>query len=114
MIGRERRLAMQVAPEIKFKEVDRSQWVEDYVVERLQHLERFADGITSCHVTLAQEQASHHKGNLYSVMVEVRIPPNRDLAAKKERTVGKMPEDLTALINSAFGAIERQVKKARR
>jgi ribosomal subunit interface protein len=105
---------MQVAPEIKFKDVDRSPWVEGYVVERLRHLERFADGITSCHVTLAQEQASHHKGNLYSAMVEVRIPPSRDLAVKKEKTVGKMPEDLMALINTAFGAMERQVKKAKR
>jgi ribosome-associated translation inhibitor RaiA len=103
---------MQVVPEIKFKDVDRSPWMVDYVGERLQHLERFADGLTSCHVTLAQEQGSHHKGNLYSVLVEVRMPPNHDLAAKKERSVHKMPEELMALINQAFGAIENQVKKA--
>jgi ribosome-associated translation inhibitor RaiA len=104
---------MQVTPEIKFHDVHRSQWVADYVVERLRHLERFADGVVSCHVTLAKEQASHHKGNLYSVMIEVRLPPHRDLAAKKEKTVGRMPQDLTGLINTAFGAIERQVKKAK-
>ena len=103
---------MQVIPEIKFHDVDRSPWVVDYVTDRLSHLDRFAGGgITSCHVTLAQEGGSHHKGNLYSVMVEVRMPPNHDLAATKKRAVHKMPEELRAVINQAFGAIENQVKK---
>ena len=61
---------MQTAPELIFHDVDRSAWVESYILERVQRLERFADGITSCRVTLTQEQASHHKGNRYSVMVE--------------------------------------------
>lgn len=102
---------MQVAPEIKFHAVDRTQWVEDYIGERVRRLERFGDRITSCHVTLTQEQGSNHKGNVYSVMVEVRMPPHLDLAAKKDRSILDMQTELPALINSAFGAIERQVKK---
>jgi ribosome-associated translation inhibitor RaiA len=102
---------MQVQPEIIFKDVDRSAWVEDYVLERLQRLDRFASGITSCRVTLTQEQASHQKANLYSVMVEVRVPPNHDLAAKKSKELVEMHTQLPALINLSFGAIERQLKK---
>ena len=102
---------MQIRPEIKFHDVDRSPWVEAYIGERVQRLERFAEGITSCHVTLTQEQANHAKGNRYSVMVEVRLPPNHDLAAKKQKVVHDMRTELPALINQAFGAIENQVKK---
>ena len=102
---------MQVQPEIIFKDVDRSAWVEEYVLERLQRLDKFAQGITSCHVTLAQEQASHQKANLYSVLVEVRVPPNRDLAAKKSKELVEMHTQLPALINQAFGAMEKQLKK---
>jgi ribosomal subunit interface protein len=102
---------MQVSPEIKFHDIDRSAWVEDYITERIRHLERFADGITTCHVTVSQEQASQHKGNRYSVMVEVRMPPHHDLAAKKVKEIQDMQTQLPALINLAFGAIERQVKK---
>jgi ribosome-associated translation inhibitor RaiA len=102
---------MQIAPEIIFHDVDRSQWVENYIVRRLGRLERYAGGITRCHVTLAQEVASHSKGNCYSVMVEVRLPPNHDLAAKKQKVIGAMRTQLPALINHAFGAIENQVKK---
>lgn len=103
---------MQIQPEIKFHGVDRSPWVETYIGERVQRLERFAEGITSCHVTLTQEQASHTKGNRYSVMVEVRLPPNNDLAVRKMKDIRDMPAQLPALINLAFGAIERQLKKA--
>src|SRR5688572_1484168 len=81
----------QVVPEIIFHGVDRSEWVEQYVADRLHKLERFAEGITRCHVTLKQEQGSHRKGNLYSVMVEVRIPPQHDLAATKQKEIHDMP-----------------------
>ena len=77
----------------------------------MQRLDKFADGITSCRVSLTQDQASHHKGNRYSVMVEVRMPPNHDLAARKAKVIRDMQTQLPALINLAFGAIERQLKK---
>jgi ribosomal subunit interface protein len=100
-----------IAPEIIFHDVDRSEWIETYIVERLQKLERFAQGITRCRVTLSQEQGKHKKGNRYSVMVEVRMPPQHDLAIKKQKEIRDMPTQLPALINLAFGAIERQLKK---
>lgn len=102
---------MQVAPQIIFHDVDRSAWVELYIAERLRKLERFADGITSCRVTLTQEAASHAKGNRYSALVEVRVPPQHDLAVKKQKEILDMPTQLPALINLAFGAIERQLKR---
>lgn len=102
---------MQIAPEIIFHDVDRSAWVETYIVERLRRLERYAEGITRCRVTLSQEVASHNKGNRYGVMVEVRLPPNHDLAAKKQKAVHDMQTQLPALINLAFAAIETQLKR---
>ena len=91
--------------------VDRSEWVENYVSERLQRLDKFAQGITRCHVTLTREHGSQQKGNRYSVMVEVRVPPQHDLAVKKQKEIQDMQTQLPAVINQAFGAIERQLKK---
>lgn len=101
----------QLVPEIVFHGVDRTEWVENYIADRLRKLERFAQGITRCHVALKQEQGSHRKGNVYSVTVEVHIPPQHDLAATKQKEILDMPSQLPAVINTAFGAIERQVKK---
>ena len=102
---------MQVAPEVIFKDIDRSRWVEAYVAERLGHLEKFALDITHCHVTVACEQGSHRKGNRYSVMVEVRVPKKHDLAVKKQKQIRDMQTQLPAIINEAFGAIETQLKR---
>src|SRR5437763_13818054 len=104
---------MQVAPEVIFKGIDRSAWVENYVAERLEHLEKFSREITRCHVTLTREQSSHRKGNRYSVMVEVRVPKQHDLAVRKQKQIRDMQTQLPAVINEAFGAIEKQLKKTK-
>ena len=104
-------LLMQVATQLIFHDVARSEWIESYVTERLEKLDRLAGGITSCRLTLTREQSSRHQGNLYSVMVEVRLPPHHDLAARKQHTVKEMSTELPALITQAFAAIERQLKK---
>src|SRR4051812_44744645 len=36
-------VSMNVPPEIVFHDMDRSQWVEDYILERLGHMEKLAD-----------------------------------------------------------------------
>src|SRR5687767_1680063 len=102
---------MQISPEIIYHDIDRSDWVEEYILERIQRLDKFAQGITRCRVTLTREHGSHHKGNRYTVMVEVRVPPQHDLAVKKGKDIREMQTQLPAVINLAFGAIERQLKK---
>jgi ribosome-associated translation inhibitor RaiA len=102
---------MNTRPEIVFHGMDRSQWVEDYIGERLQRLDRFANGITRAQVTMTRAQSSRHKGNVYGVLIDVRLPPNHELAVKKERIVGDMQMQLRPLIKAAFDAIERQLKQ---
>ena len=96
--------------QVIFHDVRRSQWIEEYIVERTARLDRFASGITSCRVTLAQEQASHHKGNRYSVLIEVHVPPQHGLAVRKQKDIHDLQQQLPALINLAFGAVERRLK----
>src|SRR5436305_13833462 len=105
--------SMQVAPEVIFKDVQRSACVEEYVAERLGHLEKLSPEITRCHVTPAGEQSSSKKGNRYSGMVEVRMPRQHDLAVRKQKQIRDMQTQLPAVINEAFGAIEKQLKKTK-
>lgn len=102
---------MQIPPEIKFHECDRSAWVEDYIHERLQKLDRIADGgLTSAVVTVSGEQLAKTKGNVYGVMINVRLPPNHDLVASKTREIGDIRMELRPLVKQTFEAIERQLK----
>ena len=102
---------MQVAPEVIFKGVERTAWVEEMVAEKLSHLERFSQDITRCHVTLTREQSSQKTGNHYSMMVEVRVPRQHDLAVRKQKQIVDMRTQLPAMIKAAFDAIEKQLKK---
>ena len=102
---------MQTFPEIIFHGVERTRWLENYVLERIGRLDKFAQGITRCHVTLTREQGTRQKGNRYSVLVEVRVPPQHDLAIRKDKEIREIRTQLPAVINLAFGAIERQLKK---
>jgi cold shock CspA family protein/ribosome-associated translation inhibitor RaiA len=97
--------------QVIFHDVQRTQWVDDYIAERARRLDRFAAGITSCRVTLAQEQASQHKGNRYSVLIELHVPPHKELTVRKQKNIVDLSQQLPALINLAFGAVERQLKK---
>ena len=102
---------MHVATQLIFHDVARSEWIEAYVTERLGKLDRLASGITSCRLTLTREQCSHHQGNLYSVLVEVRLPPHHDLAVKKQQAIKESATQLHALITQGFEAIERKLQK---
>ena len=102
---------MNTPPEIIFHDVERTEWVENHILERVGRLDKFAQGITRCRVTLAREQGSRQKANRYSVMVEARVPPQHDLAVKKQKEIHHMQAQLPAVINLAFGAIERQLKR---
>src|SRR5688572_14749874 len=103
---------MNVPPQVIFHDMDRSQWIEDYVLERIAHVDKIVDGLTSARVTLTRSQGSHQHGNEYRITIEVRFPPHHDLAARKERNVGDAQMELRPLIKQAFEALEKQVKEA--
>jgi ribosomal subunit interface protein len=102
---------MQVAPEIVFNGVPKSEWIEDYVHQRIEKIERIADDLISCRVAVEQAQNHRNTGNPYRVRVEVTIPPRKDLVADKHGIVTDPQVQLRPVIRSAFDAIERQLKK---
>ena len=102
---------MHVATQLIFHDVARCEWIEAFVTQRLDRLDRLASGITSCRLTLTREQSSQHQGNLYSVLVELRLPPNHDLAVKKQQAIKESVPQLHALITEGFEAIERKLQK---
>ena len=102
---------MNVSPQVIFHDMDRSQWVEEYVLERIAHIDKITDGLISARVTMTRSQGSHQHGNEYRITIEVRVPPHHDLVAKKERNVGDAQTELRPLIKQAFEAVEKQVKE---
>lgn len=101
---------MQTPPEIHFTNMERSDAVEEAVRARVKRLEQFFDGITSCHVFVDASHRRQHKGNLYEVRIEIRVP-GTELAVNNKPGDVNAHEDVHVAIRDAFNAMERQIKK---
>lgn len=75
---------MQVPPEISFNGLDKSEYNEDYIRERIRRLERMHDAIIACRVVVERPHRNRHTGNPFRVRVELTLPRKRELVASKE------------------------------
>jgi len=100
---------MQTPLELVFDDVESSPAVEQRVRERVGRLERFYDGITSCHVALSTPHRHQRKGRHWSVRIEVRVP-GTELVTSREPGDVEAHEDLLVAIRDAFDAMERELK----
>ncbi len=103
---------MQTPLELNFHDVDRSEWSEQQIRERVDRLERFSDEIVSCHVIVSQPHQHQHKGNPYKVTIEVRLPHNRRLVVNQEPDTVEQESRLSPVVTAAFDAMERRLEKA--
>ncbi|MEZ5668543.1 MAG: ribosome-associated translation inhibitor RaiA [Alphaproteobacteria bacterium] len=103
---------MQTPLEIAFSNMDHSDAVEARVRERVERLERFHPGITSCHVVVQAPHKHHRKGKHYHVRIEARVPGSELVVSGKPGDMNAH-EDVYVAIRDAFDAIERQLKKSR-
>lgn len=102
---------MQIPLEVTFDDIPRTPWVEDYVRERADQLDRMCSNMIACRVVIERAQHSHRHGNPYRARVEVTLPPKKDLVADKEGTVADTHVQLRPIIRKAFEAMEKQIRK---
>lgn len=102
---------MQVPLEISYHNIEGSQWIDEYIAERAEHLNSVCPGIISCRVVVERAQHQHNTGNPFRVRVEVKMPPQIDLIGDKEEVVENPQTQLRGIIRHAFDAVEKQAKK---
>lgn len=101
---------METPIEIAFQQVDPSDDIRDLVMEKARNLEKFYDGITSCHVYLRAPHRSQRQGNLYEVTIELRVP-GTELVVKKEQEDDAAHEHLHVAVRDAFSAMATELKR---
>lgn len=104
---------MQVPLEIRFQDVDRSEWSENFIRRQVERLERYADDMISCRVTITRPHRHQRSGQPYHVVVEVTLPPQMTLAAVVEPVEVPTQSELRNVLRDAFKAMERQLIKAK-
>lgn len=100
---------MQTPLQITFHGLEHSDAIEERLRAKARELERFAPHLISCHVTVQAESGRHHRGNIYTVHIKLRVP-NGELVASRESGRDHAHEDVYVSMRDAFNAITRQLE----
>lgn len=100
---------MQQPLRITFRGLAHSDAIERRVREKAAELEQFYGRITSCHVTVDALNKHQHKGNLYSVHINLHLP-DKEIVVGREHPKHQTHEDVYVAIRDAFGAAVRQLE----
>jgi len=100
---------MKLPLQIVFRNLEPSDAIEAKVRERAEKLEHFSKDIMSCRVVVEAHHKHHHKGNLYHVRVDVRIP-DAELVVSREPGKHQAHEDVYVAIRDSFNAMGRQLE----
>ncbi len=101
---------MQTSMELAFLGVEPSDQIKALVAEKVEHLETFYDGITSCHVYICAPHQSQRTGNLYEVTIEVRVPGD-ELVVHHNQGDAAEHEYLRTAVRDAFAAMAQELKR---
>jgi ribosomal subunit interface protein len=100
---------MQTPVQITFRNVDRSEAVEDRVKQLADKLERYFQPIIGCRVMIEANHRHHHKGNIYHVRIDLTVP-GAELVVSKEPGDNHAHEDVFVAVRDAFRAITRKLE----
>jgi len=100
---------MQLPLEVRFHKLDRSEAVEAAVREAATKLERFANDIVSCRVTIEGPHKHHQQGNLFAVRIDVRYAGG-EVVVSRDPSAHQAHEDVHVAIRDAFDAARRQLQ----
>jgi ribosomal subunit interface protein len=100
---------MQIPLQITFHNIEHSDAVEAKIREKAQKLERFAEHITSCRVVVEAPHKHHHKGNLYTVAVDITLP-GEEILANRHPDKHQAHQDVYVAMRDAFDAARRQLE----
>ena len=100
---------MQIPLQIIFRHMDSSDAVEAKIRERAEKLERFAENITRCRVIVEAPHKHHHRGQLYSVKIEITLP-REEIIVSRHPDQNHSHEDIYVALRDAFNAARRQLE----
>lgn len=100
---------METPVEIAFTDIEPSDEIKALVNEKIDHLEQFYGGITSCHVYIRAPHRSQQTGSRYAVTIEVRVPGTELVVHTKDDVPEH--EHLRVTVRDAFSAMDRKLER---
>ncbi|WP_413175982.1 HPF/RaiA family ribosome-associated protein [Anabaena azotica] len=102
---------MKIPPEITYRNLDKSEAIDNLVHEKIAKLEHICNYINSCHIAIEKIHDRPRTGSPYRVRIDLTIPPGHELAAEKNPGEGIQYQPLEAVIRETFDAMRQQLTK---
>lgn len=99
---------MKLPLEITFRNVVRTDEIEERIRAKAAKLDRFYDRITGCRVTVEAPHKHHNKGNTYQVRIELSVPGG-EIMVNHDKPKPEH-EDLGVALRDSFAAAQRQLQ----
>lgn len=100
---------MQRPLSISFRDMDPSPAVEARIRQNVGKLEHLYDRIVGCHVVVEAPHHRQHKGKLYRVSINVKVP-GREIAVNRTGSQDHAHEDVYVALRDAFEAVSRRLE----
>ena len=100
---------MELPLSVTFRDMESSAAIEDDVAHQVDKLERRFGRIMSCRVVIEAPHKHRHKGRMYQVSVDLKVP-GREIAANSTGPKDHAHEDMHVAIRDAFAAVERRLQ----
>jgi len=102
---------MQLPVKISYRGLEKSDQIDNLVLEYSTRLERFCDHINRCDVAIEQTNHNHNKGNPYRCRIDVTVAPRHELVADERQMDNGTHEPLKKEIHDAFKTMERELRR---
>lgn len=100
---------MKIKPEITYRNIDKTEAIDNLIQEKIGKLEQFCDYMNSCHVVVEKANENPSSGSPYRVSIDITVPHSREIAVVESPDTGKQYSPLETVIRDAFEAARRQV-----
>jgi cold shock CspA family protein len=102
---------MKVPLSISYRDVEKSDSIDNLIREKAQKLEQVCDYITSCRVAIERPHSFVKNRNPFRVRIDITLPPQQEVIVAKEPGNNEMDDALPTVIRDAFEAARKQLKK---
>ena len=102
---------MQLPVNITYRGVEKSDEIEQNILGKAAHLEKFCDHINRCDIAVEQTNHTHQKGNPYRCRIDVTVSRGHELVADERQMDNGTHKPLNKVIHDAFKTMERELRR---
>lgn len=102
---------MQLPVNITYRGIDKSEAIDQLVLDKAARLEKFCDHINRCDVVIEQPNHAHHKGNPFRVRIDITVAGGHEVVADEKQTNNGTHESLAKAVHDAFKTMERELRR---